>query len=141
MDSLPAGAKWVASISHIQWCVRALGLNEFTGATFSCTPGQRCLAVSIYACGGDAMYVTNRLLNPIKRQNKQQTGKEVLNLYSWDGSSIGLCLLYLGIIMAVFLLLGYVVLRRSLPKYMPVAKPLAPVNAGAGATAVVVPSS
>lgn len=39
-------AKWVASISPIQWCVRALALNEFTGATFSCEPNQRCLAVS-----------------------------------------------------------------------------------------------
>ena len=62
----------------------------------------------------------------------------MLSLYSWDGPSIGLCLLYLACIMAAFLLLGYGVLRRSLPRYMSVAKPAEGAVAAAAATAVVV---
>ncbi len=91
-DSLPDGAKWVPSISTIKWTVNVLALNEFTGATFTCTPGQRCLA----------------------------TGEEVLSLYSWDGTTVGHCLMYIVIIMATLLLLGYLVLRHSLPTYMKV---------------------
>lgn len=70
---------------------------------------------------------------------KKQTGEDVLSLYSWDGSSIGLCLLYLACIMAAFLLLGYGMLRRSLPRYMSVTKE--PTEVAAGTTAVVVGSS
>lgn len=46
-----------------------------------------------------------------------------MSLYSWDGVGIGACLLYLACIMAAFLFLGYLVLRRSIPRYMPVAVP------------------
>jgi ABC-type multidrug transport system permease subunit len=61
-NSLPAGAKWVPSISPIKWTVNALALNEFTDATFSCTPGQRCLAVSfgcicVYMCVTSWLYL------------------------------------------------------------------------------------
>lgn len=69
-----------------------------------------------------------------------QTGEEVLRLYSWDGSTIGMCLLYLACIMAAFLLLGYLALRRSLPRYMTVAEPnktKAATAAQAPATAIV----
>ena len=89
-QSLPAGARWVASISPIKWTVNALALNEFTGAEFTCTPGQRCLA----------------------------TGEEVLSLYSWDDTTIGHCMLSIVLIMCGLLTLGYVVLRLSLPRYI-----------------------
>jgi ATP-binding cassette subfamily G (WHITE) protein 2 len=90
-QSLPAGARWVASISPIKWTVNALALNEFTGANFACTePGQRCLA----------------------------TGEEVLSLYSWDDTTIGHSMLSIVLIMCGLLTLGYLVLRLSLPRYI-----------------------
>lgn len=90
-ESLPAGARWVASISPIKWTVNALALNEFTGAKFACTEaGQRCLA----------------------------RGEEVLSLYSWDDATIGHSMLSIVIIMCCLLTLGYVVLRLSLPRYI-----------------------
>lgn len=91
-QSLPAGARWVASISPIKWTVNALALNEFTGAVFMCTPGERCLA----------------------------TGEEVLSLYSWDETTIGHSMLSIVLIMCGLLALGYGVLRLSLPHYIKV---------------------
>lgn len=94
IDSLPAGARWVASISPIKWTANALALTEFTGATFTCVPEERCLA----------------------------TGKEVLSLYSWDESTVGQSMLAISIIMGVLLTMGYVILRMSLPRYMTVQR-------------------
>jgi len=46
-SSLPTGTKWLADISPIKWGVTAAALNEFTGATFTCEPGQPCIQVRI----------------------------------------------------------------------------------------------
>jgi len=51
----------------------------------------------------------------------KQTGEEVLKNYSWDGESIGLSILWMVVITFVFLVVGYGILRKSLPSYLKVS--------------------
>jgi hypothetical protein len=48
-----------------------------------------------------------------------QTGEDVLKFYKWD-VDMGFSALYLAVIMAVFLTLGYIFLRLGGQKFMPV---------------------
>lgn len=98
-DTIPAWLAWIKYLSHLYWAYMALAINNFAnrGYTWSCV-SQTCAQNGGLETGNDVLYYLH--FNP------NQLWLAFVGLFA-------LILGYNG--------LGYLLLRRSKPKYLPLS--------------------
>jgi ABC-type multidrug transport system permease subunit len=97
--TIPVWLRWIKYLSHLYWGFMGLTINNFAGRS-----GWKCPPVAIE-------------LNP----NCELEGDEIVRQFGFDPSQLWLA--FVGMLALIFAFngLGYLMLRRSKPKYLPLS--------------------
>lgn len=101
-DTIPDWLAWIRYLSHLYWSFMALCINDFAGRTgWTCEP--------VPGTTTDAAVCKNACIT---------TGDQILDRLGFGGNELWQGFLGLGCLIVGFNFIGYVLLRRSKPKYL-----------------------
>ena len=106
-ENIPDWIEWLSNVSTIQWTFAAFCINEFKGVEFVCDDISMNSDNSSGSQQGDEGCV--------------RTGEQVIELLSFDSYTLWECVGYLFILMAVFHVIAFLVLRFNKEKYLNVS--------------------
>ena len=119
-ENIPVELAWISEISFFKWGFKALCMNEYSGLVFLDSRGRPC-PESMAMRASDLLAVNATILGP--PPCAYVNGEQVLELLTFSEGSIGLCILWLAIILLVAHTMAYFCLMTKRVKFTTLEPP------------------